>query len=477
MAERVRTGSEHAHRTQSHARPRPIIPIRPPRKLLPSPDRLQLELKNTGYSTTITELLPLVVFAKEMSEPIPLTPETAPSTDAGDETASRFRYQWICAATVSCMILDPTEDTDEIFCEQFEDILQKHSDNTFSGLQVKTRASDQPLWKATDDAIRSSCARFAKLEGDFPGLFRKYNFLTNHPLQVSKNGQDIRHILDAIRGAKSLGELTGVVKTYLGRVARDAGCPENIAFAALSKTRAYDDLPKLNDATMRLVNDLVSTWDRASELTLSRVKNAAGELITECFNASSLEHRDTLPAYLSATGDPVGTELMARVSGKRIDKARLIATLERGMNATAPLEGDLSNEVLGVGDRSLLVGKLDAGGFSAPSINSAEDLRDKAEYLGIKWTKVHGRENGLQRFNHIRSVVLREAANSYEYTHGAGDPFGISMLAELRERLQSRRSAGTQLYDCSDDHLEGVAFALTSECKVQWSDARPWEDE
>jgi hypothetical protein len=35
------------------------------------------------------------------------------------------------------------------------------------------------------------------------------------------------------------------------------------------------------------------------------------------------------------------------------------------------------------GSTDLLYKKLDAGGFSAVSRNSAEDLRDKADYLGI----------------------------------------------------------------------------------------------
>jgi hypothetical protein len=51
------------------------------------------------------------------------------------------------------------------------------------------------------------------------------------------------------------------------------------------------------------------------------------------------------------------------------------------------------------------------------------------------------------------------------------------MLAELRSKFQQRRSQSNQLYECSNEHLEGFAYSLTSECKVQWSIDRPWEDE
>lgn len=52
----------------------------------------------------------------------------------------------------------------------------------FTGHQVKTRESDQPVWKANDDQVRSACARFVQLEADYPGHFRAFRFVTSHPL-------------------------------------------------------------------------------------------------------------------------------------------------------------------------------------------------------------------------------------------------------------------------------------------------------
>jgi len=83
----------------------------------------------------------------------------------------------------------------------------------------------------------------------------------------------------------------------------------------------------------------------------------------------------------------------------------------------------------------------------------------------------------LQQYSHIRSLVLSDSARAFELAKDRGPAFGLSMLDELRQRLRDRRQAGAQLYECSDEHLEGVAYALTSECTVQWSKDRPWEDE
>jgi hypothetical protein len=51
------------------------------------------------------------------------------------------------------------------------------------------------------------------------------------------------------------------------------------------------------------------------------------------------------------------------------------------------------------------------------------------------------------------------------------------MREDLRRRMRERRARNEQLFDCSDEHLEGVAYTLTAQCRIQWSISRPWEDE
>ena len=114
-------------------------------------------------------------------------PDRVPATgDPGDDTSRRYRYQWTYAAIICCMLLDETDGAVEVFCEHHEDVLIKHVDGTFSGLQIKTRESDQKVWKTNDDAVRGSCARFAKLEAEFPGRFRAFRFLTNQSRDLAR---------------------------------------------------------------------------------------------------------------------------------------------------------------------------------------------------------------------------------------------------------------------------------------------------
>ena len=127
--------------------------------------------------------------------PMP-SPESAIScNDPGDETANRYRFQWTWAAIMCCSLLEADRDIEEVFCEHHEDVLLKHRDGSFTGHQVKTRGIDQPVWKSSDEPVRNSCVRFAKLERDFPDRFRNFCFLTNHPLHTAGNSKDISYVL------------------------------------------------------------------------------------------------------------------------------------------------------------------------------------------------------------------------------------------------------------------------------------------
>ncbi len=400
----------------------------------------------------------------------------SPMSDPGDVTASRYRFQWAWSAIVACVLFDDTQDTLEVFCEQLEDVLLKHRDGTFTGHQVKTRDSNQPVWKANEQQVVASCARFVQHEADHPGHFRCFRFVTNHPLHTAANAQCLKHNLAKIAVAPTLADLPAPVAKWLCAVANKAGQSETTAFQAMKKTTATDELPKTADCLMRLIDALSNCWDGAAEASHSRVRSAALALIDECGRAASLGHEQLLPAYLAATHQPEAS-IAARINGKRLTAERVAAVLRAGLDSTAPLTGQPNTHVApGQGSTDLLKKKLDAGGFSLVSLNSAEDLRDKAEYQGIAWMNKLGQSKGLERYNHIRSIALSDAARAFEETKNDAKPFGPAMRESLRKRFIARRSASERLFDCSDEHLEGFAYALTAQCKVQWSINRPWEE-
>lgn len=395
--------------------------------------------------------------------------------DPGDETADRYRFQWTWAAIMCCALLDEKSDIQEVFCEHHEDVLLKHSDGMFSGQQVKTRRDDQPPWKALDEAVLTSCARFVGLESSFPNKFRTYSFLTNHPLHSSKTGTSLPFVLGSIAAATSVRDLSNPVHSFVKRVAQRADVNEAMAFAALSKTKGNAELPKLRDTVMRLMDTVAQCWTPARECTHDSIRKAALALIEECGRASSLAHYQALPAYIIALSND-DEALTATINAKRVALDRIQTILENGRDNTATLAGSpLLFVDPGEGSTELLRKKLDAGGFSFVSRNSAEDLRDKADYLAIGWIKKFGSEGGRARYDHIRSLVLNDAGRAFDATKPDADGFGPAMREYLVNRFRQRRANGDQLYDCAEDHLEGIAFSLTSQCKVVWSIDRPWE--
>lgn len=396
--------------------------------------------------------------------------------DPGDDTARRYRFQWTWAAISCCAILDNTDDVAEILCEHHEDVLLKHRDGKFSGHQIKTRESDQPVWKASDDQVKQSMARFVQLDVAYPAYFRSFKFLTSHPLHAAENAKSLPFVLSQIAKAPTLADLPSTVSKWLRSVAKVAGQSEFEAFQAMKKTTARDDLPKLQDSLIRLVDALTTCWPEAQDCSHSAVRRAAQALVDECSRASSLDHQQVLPSYLISLNkdDPA---IEACITGKRMTESRVRDILTSGLNSTAALLGDpAQRSEPGQGSTELLQKKLDAGGFSAVSTVCAEDLRDKADYLGIAWTKKHGRSKGLEKYEHVRTLALSDAARAFESTKTDEKSFGPAMREDLRQRFRERRANGEQLFDCTDEHLEGIAYSLTAQCKVQWSTDRPWEE-
>jgi hypothetical protein len=227
-----------------------------------------------------------------------------------------------------------------------------------------------------------------ELEASFPNQFRAFKFLTNHPLFSAGNGKDLCHVLATIRAAAAKVSLPENILRFLSKVGKDAGCSDDVAFVALSKTYASDDLPRRSDIETRLWKDLSNTWKGAEEYSCASVMRAALALANECGRASSL---------------PAGTELAARLAGKRFDQARILDILNQGLNETALLEGN-PESWSELGTSGLLMKKLDAGGLSVVSC--------KAEYLGIGWTKKYGSTSGFKRYDHILSLVLNDSAST-----------------------------------------------------------------
>mgnify|MGYP000891921767 CR=1 FL=1 len=107
--------------------------------------------------------------------------------------------------------------------------------------------------------------------------------------QISPHAQDIRYVLQTIKTTASVSNLPRAVADFLDHVVKGAGCTAEVAIAALSRTDAIDDLPKLPDVEARLVDTLTAVWPRAADCSHASVVRVARSIATECGRARLLK--------------------------------------------------------------------------------------------------------------------------------------------------------------------------------------------
>jgi hypothetical protein len=272
----------------------------------------------------------------------PVTPESVLSNDdPGDDTQRRFRYQATYAAIVALSLLDEKSEADYIFCEHHEDILVKHKDGTFVGIQVKTRIVHKGPYKAGDEAIIKSLKRFIKLESQFREYFSKYVIAVNNGFwQETENSSNLPYLLrlakvsiskEGVTSEKCLSDLAKKLcssdETIKPLVLNPDGTINNFALKVLSKVRTEDDLPGLNDVETRLLEVLLQ-FPEIRHRRGEQVQQIAQKLVHEMFRAASLANNSPqfLYSYLLTNSGEQKTN--AIVQGKRITQEKILQILQ-----------------------------------------------------------------------------------------------------------------------------------------------------
>lgn len=406
----------------------------------------------------------------------PTPANSAPSEDVGAETGYRFGYQDAWAATLACALIDEPAEFTELFCEHHEDILLKQPDGKFQGIQVKTRQLAGAPWKADDEEVFKSLCRFVLLDAQFPNQFSKFVFATNHFFfETSASGKNLPHVLAEAVKATDLASAPTIVKRLAKKLMeRTKRCAEEV-LSTLRKTNCTADLPKLNDSRKVLRESIIRAYPPAQDAVFHVLTKAANQLVAAVRAASSLEHLDSLPAYLCLLKDAEAIEARRRIEAKLFTPERVREVLQESLSTSSLLGHASPNATVPLGEaRNRLEKKLEAGGLSVVSINLATDLSASALHRFLEWCERFGEKEALRRYHHLKTLVLKDCASAHEDTKSDQEIFGRKMLESLRARLTARTQAGSgAVFDCREEHLEGCAYELTGACKVWWS--RPFD--
>lgn len=397
------------------------------------------------------------------------------SEDPGDDTITRFKYQFcIVAINALRMLVNPSFAT-SIICENFEDLIVEKCDGTFDAIQVKTRARHLPKFKLTDGSVEKSLIRFAKLNAQFPSKFTTFKFVTNHELWTEKeNGSNLEWVLAEIKKAPRVKGLrkTNPKRAVVERIAEVANASSEIVIETLAHTECVS---RREDVTTieRTVSDAITQCHQCANLPYQTVLKLADDLVAAAFQASS-KGRNTLVAKLYAV-DANYEEVFAEASleGKKINLSMVEKIIEERLR---PIE-ELVDIVGLVGLNGLpngltkMVQKMAKGGVETIRIQHMTDLVRSLEALEIRWVTRHGAEKAKAMVNDLLARTLTECVEAQVEASKTGHPYGSMQYTAVKSRLETKHAREKEtLNGCRIEHLMGAAGLLIEDCKVWWSE-------
>lgn len=137
------------------------------------------------------------------------------------------------------MLLLENSNYEGLYCEQFEYILIKLKNNTFIGIQVKTRQVTLGPFKFQDPEIMATLERFVRHEKDFPNLFVRYDICSNCGFLEKEDPSSLVHCLKTLmkhNGSKScLSEVD--FSKRIEQLSNAVECSEELVLTTLNKVR------------------------------------------------------------------------------------------------------------------------------------------------------------------------------------------------------------------------------------------------
>lgn len=386
--------------------------------------------------------------------------------DPGDEVLKRFRYQ-ITYAGILCLLMVDNEDYEELFCEHHEDILIKYTDQTFTGIQVKTKALNLPPFNIEDESIIKSIKRFVLLEKDFPEKFRHFSIVSNHGFDQSKPNLCINTLIENIKKDIDILKPRSKTLTLIRKLCLETGADQDFVLKTIAKIR-LKSYCSLEDIYMKLVNDL-KNCKLLKGSTESKLNQLADLIIINCFNKSSLLVSDDNSVLNYMTGNADLEDIIKQcIKDKCINRSEFISWLEseKTVPVTLLLKDRIQEEGSTDGHRKLEI-KMDAGGIDAENIGSVKDFKFAFEQHFLGWI-YKDQDEADSKYAQVMAVTKNLCKEIYDEKEiAANKSNGQDMLVAVRKEIKDRKKNEPTIFlDCSYEHIIGAVGVLTESCKV-----------
>lgn len=390
--------------------------------------------------------------------------------DPGDQILERFRFQITYSAILAILMSNDGSQIDEIYCELHEDILVKHCDGKFTGIQVKTKDVNLPPFNIEDDAIIKACSKFAKLHSQFPGHFKAYSIVSNTGFDKSKPAICLQNLIEEVKAGTIEKKKRSKFWSFIKQLAANAACPTAAVLQMIAKLNLHTYC-KLEDINFKLINAL-KLCPLLKGIQESKIEEIADLLIGRHFKASSLINKDGCTEHFVMGISTDQEEINQIVKGKQFIRKQVIEwfTLQKHIPVVLLLKDRRKIEHIPKGHSRLEV-KMDAGGIDADNIELMRNFKFAFEQHAISWIHKDGPEKAEERYNQISYITHNACKEIYDQKQITQTLDGSDMLMEIRSVLKSRKlNEPTLFFDCTYEHLLGAVGVLTENCKIWWSE-------
>lgn len=390
----------------------------------------------------------------------PLGVSVAPSDDAGSQTAQWYEFQYHAVARHCCQSVFDEIGIRLILCEWHTDYVLVYDDDRFSLVSVKHREKATGRW-----TIATLCS-----DGGLATLRQRWDDC-GRPAEcrlVTNAGLDPK--AKALKEACARSDHNEISAQAVDLCSR-LQCTTEEAAAFLRCLRIEDGVADKSDIRAsnieRYAVAMVTHLGMANSVAWGAY-DAVVQLVESAARGSSHQQPVVGSWVLSAANALDEANLIrAEMSSRIIRPDQVRFTVLGSATAAVPL---LRPGRGASGVETRLTKKLRAGGVPETMVNSARRSRRAWTEYEAKMTAPLPAVGGADLVDDLRTRVLHAAGIAQVEAQIGGGKYGSEMLKILNS------SAGAIARDLSSSvavdpiHLMGLAFNLTDQCEIWWSE-------
>lgn len=392
-----------------------------------------------------------------------------PANDSGAQTVRNYRYQHLYGVVLLIGAATNQHDYRAVWCEQEDDLFGEIDDDSFDSYQVKSRKPEDGAWTCRCEGFNDAIKVFVRLEEEYPGSFRWFNFVSNAEIFETADARNEhrcpRKLADWARQAANIDALPKAAKKALKVLVKATGRDAEKIFAVLKRLR-FAKAPDRDAMFAELVSTHLPQITICSELAVRRVRKLARDLLASVEDAGSLASQDPSRHYAflkrGERDDP-------QLRNKRLGVSEFLGRLNEMAAPGFSYIPSLTDTPFARKDRKFrrFIAKLQHGGIS----HYTDTLRSQATATEAMLLDLATRSGGAAEIDQLRQLVKAECDIAHAMASEKSAPFGAEMLREVIKQLTAiSEKTPNRVGGLPREALLGTAGILTDDCDVWWSE-------